>query len=69
MKPSLFSPKKSRSRYYLFYSSHLQDVQLLTTREPSSKELEVALSAIREAVGWHPSSIDDYIFTSLPEGY
>ncbi|MEW5802838.1 MAG: DUF1385 domain-containing protein [bacterium] len=62
--------KKEPGKVLSLFTILISKMQLLTTREPSSKELEVALSAIREAVGWHPSSVDDYIFTSgLPEGY
>jgi hypothetical protein len=61
--------KKERGKGFSFFTSLISRMQLLTTREPSLEELEVALFAIREAVGWHPPSLDDYIFTGLPEGY
>lgn len=61
--------KKEHGKGFSFFTSLISRMQILTTREPSSEELEVALSAIREAVGWHPPSMDDYILTGLPEGY
>jgi len=36
-------------------------MQLLTTREPSFEELEVALTAIREAVGWQSPLSNDFL--------
>jgi len=65
----LSKKEKEQGKGLSFFTSLISKMQLLTTREPSLEELEVALSAIREAVGWHPPAFDDYIFTGLPEGY
>ena len=55
---SIFSRKKSGT-WLRFFAAPVSKMQLLTTREPSVKELEVALSAIRAAVGWWPQPDGD----------
>jgi len=66
---SILSRKKAH-KYLSWLKTPISKMQLLTTREPSIKELEVALSAIQEAIGSHEPfiySYNDFIFPDPPK--
>ena len=69
MSLSILSRQKAH-KYLSWLKAPISKMQLLTTREPSIKELEVALSAIQEAVGRQEPfiySFNDFIFPDPPD--
>ena len=66
---SILSRKKAH-KYLSWLKIPISKMQLFTTREPSIKELEVALSAIQEAVGRQEPfiySFNDFIYPDPPD--
>ncbi|MEW6381980.1 MAG: DUF1385 domain-containing protein [bacterium] len=58
--------RRGSGKWLSFLTTPVSKMQILTTREPSLRELEVALSAIREAVGWRPP-LSDPVFFDIPD--
>ena len=66
---SILSRQKA-GKYLSWLKTPISKMQLLTTREPSIKELEVALAAIQEAVGRQEPFIfnfNNFIFPDPPK--